>query len=169
MRHTLASMLLESDTPLPVISDILGHVDTESTAVYLKIDIEKLKECSLDFVELKQSIGYKYIAEAKHLKRFDTFTLEKYSAATALSKEIVLDWCSKKSYEAQANQCTRASIIRQFSRYLDNIGVEAYIMPKVIIQKKDSMCHISIRMKNLNVFLLKRKNAITVLNAHTDT
>jgi len=51
LRHTLASMLLESNTPLPVISDILGHVITESTAVYLKVDIKKLKECPLDLKE----------------------------------------------------------------------------------------------------------------------
>lgn len=52
LRHTMASMLLEKDTPLPVISDILGHIDTDSTAVYLKVDIDKLKECSLDFDEV---------------------------------------------------------------------------------------------------------------------
>lgn len=51
LRHTLASVLLEKDTPFPVISDILGHIDTESTSVYLKIDIDKLKECPLDFKE----------------------------------------------------------------------------------------------------------------------
>ncbi|WP_257349585.1 site-specific integrase [Pseudalkalibacillus decolorationis] len=51
LRHTLASMLLEKDTPLPAISEILGHVNTESTAVYLKVDIEKLKECPLDLQE----------------------------------------------------------------------------------------------------------------------
>ena len=83
-----------------------------------------------NYVELKQSVGYKYITEDAHLKRFDTFTLEKYSSVTMLTKEIVLDWCSKKPYEAQANQCSRASIIRQFSRYIDSIGVEAYIIPK---------------------------------------
>ena len=49
LRHTLASILLEKDTPLAVISDILGHIDTDSTAVYLKIDIKKLRECSLAF------------------------------------------------------------------------------------------------------------------------
>ncbi len=49
LRHTLASRLLEKDTPLPIISDILGHIDTDSTAVYLKIDIKKLRECSLSF------------------------------------------------------------------------------------------------------------------------
>jgi site-specific recombinase XerD len=48
LRHTLASLLLENNTPLPVISNILGHLDVESSAVYLKVDITKLKECSLD-------------------------------------------------------------------------------------------------------------------------
>ena len=51
LRHTLASLLLENNTSLPVISDILGHVDTESTAVYLKVDIKKLKECPLNIKE----------------------------------------------------------------------------------------------------------------------
>ncbi len=51
LRHTLASVLLENDTPLSTISDILGHVDTESTAVYLKVDIKKLKECPVDTKE----------------------------------------------------------------------------------------------------------------------
>lgn len=81
-------------------------------------------------VELKRAVGYKYDTDAAHLKRFDRFTLEKYPYATVLTKEIVLDWCSKKTYEAQANQCSRASVIRQFGKYLDSIGVEVYIIPK---------------------------------------
>lgn len=56
--------------------------------------------------------------------------LDHYPNATALTKEIVLDWCYKKTYEAQANQCSRASIIRQFAKYLDSIGLEAYILAK---------------------------------------
>jgi integrase/recombinase XerD len=51
LRHTLASLLLEKDTPLSTISDILGHVDTDSTAIYLKVDMKRLKECSLTFEE----------------------------------------------------------------------------------------------------------------------
>jgi integrase len=51
LRHTMASHLLEKDTPLAVISDILGHMDTDSTAVYLKVDLKKLKECALTFGE----------------------------------------------------------------------------------------------------------------------
>lgn len=81
-------------------------------------------------VELKKAVGYKYDTDARHLKRFDQFTLEKYPDATVLTKEIVLDWCNKKTYEAQASQCSRASILRQFGKYLDSIGMKPYILPK---------------------------------------
>lgn len=87
-------------------------------------------------VELKKAIGYKYDTDARHLKRFDRFTIEKYLNATCLSKEIVLDWCSKKPYEAQANLCSRASVLRQFGKYLDSIGVKAYIIPKGYFPKE---------------------------------
>ena len=82
------------------------------------------------FVELKQAIGYKYLSEERFLKRFDTFTLEKYPSENLLTKEIVMHWCTKKSYEKQENLCSRASIIRQFAIYIDNLGANAYIIPK---------------------------------------
>lgn len=88
------------------------------------------KKHILNHIKLKQAVGYKYHTEAGHLKRFDNFTLEKCPCATTLTKEIVLDWCTKKSYEAQANQCSRASIIRQLAKYMDSIGIQAYIIPK---------------------------------------
>ena len=81
-------------------------------------------------VWLKQAIGYKYETEAIHLLRFSFFTAEKYSEASTLSKEIVMDWCSKKNYEAQANQCARASILRQFAIYMEGVGIDAYVLPK---------------------------------------
>jgi site-specific recombinase XerD len=48
LRHTLASRLLQENTPLPVISDILGHISTDSTAVYLKVDVDMLRACALN-------------------------------------------------------------------------------------------------------------------------
>ncbi|MCL1882320.1 MAG: site-specific integrase, partial [Defluviitaleaceae bacterium] len=48
LRHTMASMLLEKDTPLSTISSMLGHSSTDITSVYLKVDIAKLKDCSLE-------------------------------------------------------------------------------------------------------------------------
>jgi integrase/recombinase XerD len=48
LRHSLASALLEENTPLPVISEVLGHANTESTSVYLKINVNQLRTCSLE-------------------------------------------------------------------------------------------------------------------------
>jgi len=83
-----------------------------------------------EFIELKQAIGYKYFAEAAALKRFDTFTVQKYPSATSLTKEIVMQWCTKKTYEKKQNLCARASIIRQFAIYMYNTQKMAYIIPK---------------------------------------
>lgn len=48
LRHTLASTLLEQGTPLPVISNILGHINTASTSIYLRTNMAGLKQCALD-------------------------------------------------------------------------------------------------------------------------
>lgn len=48
LRHSLASALLEENTPLPVISEVLGHTTTETTSIYLKIDVNHLRRCALD-------------------------------------------------------------------------------------------------------------------------
>lgn len=53
LRHSAGSMLLEMGTPLPVITNILGHSDPDITAVYLKIDIKKLAECILPLEDLE--------------------------------------------------------------------------------------------------------------------
>lgn len=48
LRHSLASRLLEHEIPLPVISEILGHVNAQTTMTYLRIDINELKKCALE-------------------------------------------------------------------------------------------------------------------------
>lgn len=82
------------------------------------------------FVEMKQALGYKYYTEIGGLKRFDRFTADKYPASTTLTKEVVMTWCTKTSYETQSNICSRASLIRQFALYLNNQGLDAFIIPK---------------------------------------
>jgi len=47
LRHSLSSIMLENRVPLPVISEILSHTSSETTKVYLKIDITQLRECAL--------------------------------------------------------------------------------------------------------------------------
>ena len=52
LRHTAASRMLESGVPLETISQILGHEDPDSTDVYLKTDVERLRECCEELEEV---------------------------------------------------------------------------------------------------------------------
>ncbi len=53
LRHSLSSIMLENRVPLPVISEILSHASSDTTKVYLKIDISQLRECALDVPEIE--------------------------------------------------------------------------------------------------------------------
>ena len=65
MRHSLASRFLENKESMPVISEALGHQNTDTTMSYLRIDIESLRQCALDapavserFYEQKGGVFY---------------------------------------------------------------------------------------------------------------
>ena len=51
-RHTLASRLLSTGTPLKTIGDVLGHVHLDSTLIYTKVDLAHLKTVALSIEEL---------------------------------------------------------------------------------------------------------------------
>lgn len=48
LRHSFAASMLTNQTLLPIISEALGHSNTESTMYYLRIDLSALKQCALD-------------------------------------------------------------------------------------------------------------------------
>ena len=46
-RHTIASRMLRKGIPFPVISEMLGHRNKNSTMIYITTDDERLAECTL--------------------------------------------------------------------------------------------------------------------------
>jgi integrase/recombinase XerD len=48
LRSTLARVMLENGTPLLVISETLGHQSIQTTSIYLKIDLDGLRNCAVD-------------------------------------------------------------------------------------------------------------------------
>ena len=82
-----------------------------------------------DFVLLKRSVGNKYQSEVGVLRRFDQSLVQHHTYLSDLSKEAVTGWCAKQPHETAANQCSRASVIRQLAKYLDHLGRSAYILP----------------------------------------
>lgn len=47
LRHALARRLLNENTPLSEIANIMGHANYESTSPYLKVDINGMRDCCL--------------------------------------------------------------------------------------------------------------------------
>jgi integrase len=80
-----------------------------------------------DLVSLKQAIGFSYKTEELGFRRIDRFLIENGVTEKVITKEISDGWCRKRSYETLSNQSSRISVMRVFSRYLNDVGVPAYI------------------------------------------
>ena len=53
LRASLATRMLENDTPLPVIAQALGHRGTDSAKHYLAADETRMRQCCLDFAGIE--------------------------------------------------------------------------------------------------------------------
>lgn len=89
-----------------------------------------------DFIELKRALGFSYESEAGSLRRIDTFLCENNLSEECITKELCDLWCRKRTYETVTNQASRISIMRVFCRYLNDIGIPAYIPPNGITKKR---------------------------------
>lgn len=52
LRASLATAMLEENIPLPVISETLSHSTTDTTKIYLKVDIHHLRPLALEVPDL---------------------------------------------------------------------------------------------------------------------
>jgi site-specific recombinase XerD len=66
LRHSFATHLLNSKTPLPVISEALGHSASASTMLYLRVDVQSLRQCALEVPSIPLEINN---AEGGHRAR----------------------------------------------------------------------------------------------------
>ena len=55
LRFSLAQRMLDKSTPIPVISETLGHTESDMTRTYVRIDLTHMRSCVLDVPETKDS------------------------------------------------------------------------------------------------------------------
>jgi integrase len=80
-----------------------------------------------DFIQEKQSCGYKYEAAIHALGRLDRFLTEMGWSTTALPRDVIEHWISKRPYEQAGTHKIRVIMVRQFALYLTRQGYEAYV------------------------------------------
>ena len=52
LRASLVTAMLENEVPLPVISETLSHSNTDTTQIYLKVDMYHLRKLALEVPDL---------------------------------------------------------------------------------------------------------------------
>lgn len=78
------------------------------------------------FIAEKQSLGFKYIGEKETMRRFDRYWTEHGYGDTGLTEDNLAGWISKKDDEGGSGLRDRVSVIRQFSLYLNGLGIPSY-------------------------------------------
>ena len=87
------------------------------------------------FIEQKNALGYPYHESGRILQNFDLFCLNHYPQETVLTKEICLAWAVRKENECRNTFRNRIFPIREFARYLNCIGEEAYLISADLAKK----------------------------------
>jgi len=82
----------------------------------------------VEFIELKNSLGYKYKDYGNALSSFDRLSLEKDVSEIAITKELADEFCTKRPNESEKTRCNRISMLSQFARFLCDLGFRSYIV-----------------------------------------
>lgn len=85
-----------------------------------------------DFVSQKHALGYSYEGGEDNLNRFDRFCFELFPTETILTRELGLCWAEKRQMEKASNQINRIAFVREFAKYINSIGGNAFVIPKGI-------------------------------------
>ena len=81
------------------------------------------------FLQEKKSMGYKYFNESKWMEKFDQYWNSHGYGDTGLTIENLSEWLEKRDCEGEKCLSTRVSVIRQFSSYLNGLGIPSYFPP----------------------------------------
>ena len=94
-----------------------------------------------NFVKEKQAQGYRYQAQAYLMKNFDVYWTEHMYAFIGLTPESLDDWTKKRDCENKEYLHNRISVVREFSRYLNGLGINSYI-PHLNIRRSKPLVHV---------------------------
>lgn len=87
------------------------------------------QEMVANFIAEKRAVGYNYQKNEKILLRVALLHEQMGYHEPLLTKDLVLTWTKKTSYETETNRQHRISVIRGLAEYMQRLGFEAYLFP----------------------------------------
>lgn len=88
-----------------------------------------------DLVEQKHALGYVYRESERILYTFQLFCKEHFPNENQLSQEMALKWAEQRDSEKNLFKLNRISVIRELAKYMNSIGVPAYLIPLGLTKK----------------------------------
>lgn len=86
-------------------------------------------------IEQKLALGYDYAESQRILRTFDRFCMERYPSEDILSQELAMKWTETTDTERNLYRLNRVSVVRELARYMNSLGVSAYIIPVELTRK----------------------------------
>lgn len=80
-----------------------------------------------ELVELKRSLGFKYISGEFVLTVLDKFSIERNETTVGITKELSDAWCRKRNNESDSYHYKRCFILHSLSSFLCKKGIRSYI------------------------------------------
>lgn len=87
------------------------------------------------FVDYKHSLGYSYEDSYRILWHFDQFCQDKFPEKQELDREIGLAWLEIRDTEHASGHRNRIMVVREFGKYLQSLGENAYLIPITMTRK----------------------------------
>lgn len=82
-----------------------------------------------NFIKEKRAQGYSYQAQAYLMGNFDAYWADHTYTFVGLTPESLDGWTKKRDSENKGYLHNRISVVREFSRYLNGLGISSYIPP----------------------------------------
>lgn len=86
-----------------------------------------------DFIQHKIALGYSRSSYDKFLALFDRFCRNAFPEERSLTQPLVMQWVRLRPRETANGVKRRMVAIRELGKYLNAIGVEAYVLPPAMI------------------------------------
>lgn len=88
------------------------------------------------FIEQKRCCGFPYNSSARILHHFDLMVADRFPGTDTVTKEICSTWLHQKPGEHPNGLLRRVTPIRQLAKFMNGIGVSAYVIPSHIPNKQ---------------------------------
>lgn len=85
----------------------------------------------------KRAFGFDYLESERILYMFERFCQEQFPNETQITQQLVLKWAECRDCERNLFRLNRVSVIRELARYMNGIGIAAYVLPMELMRKTE--------------------------------